>query len=80
MEMSYKRIFEQIISETKRVTEERMEVEFSAPTQRTSEEEDELHCKVKKFKESNGARSFLQPRNLVSYKDILMGDILRAYE
>jgi len=39
-----------------------------------------LHCSVKKFKESNGARSFLQPRNLVSYKDSLVGDIPRANE
>ena len=57
-----------------------MEVEPSAPAQRTSEEEDELLHSVKKFKESNGARSFLPPRKLVSYKDSLVGDILRAYE
>ena len=30
---------------------------------------------MKKFKESNGARSFLQPRKLVSDKDSLVGDI-----
>nr|POE70182.1 hypothetical protein CFP56_61084 [Quercus suber] len=57
-----------------------MDVEFSMPTQRSSEEEDELHRNVKKFKESNGARSFTQPRKLVSYKDSLVGDIPRAYE
>ena len=57
-----------------------MEVELSAPAQRTSEEEDKLLRSVKKFKESNGARSFLPPRKLVSYKDSLVGDILGAYE
>ena len=57
-----------------------MEVESSAPAQRTSEEEDELLRSVKKFKESNGARSFLPPRKLVSYKDSLVGDIPGAYE
>ena len=57
-----------------------MEVELFTPTQRSSEEEDELHHSVKKFKESNGARSFLQLRKLVSYKDSLMGDILGAYK
>ena len=58
----------------------RMEVEFSTPAQRISEEEDELHRSVKKFKESNGARGFLPPRKLVSYKDSLVGDIPGAYE
>ena len=57
-----------------------MEVEFSTPAQRTSEEEDVLHRSVKKFKESNGARSFLPPRKLMSYKDSLVGDIPGAYE
>ncbi|XP_065633884.1 uncharacterized protein LOC136069370 [Quercus suber] len=57
-----------------------MEVKFSTPAQRTSEEVDELHCSVNKFKESSGARSFLQPKKLVSYKDSLVGDILGAYE
>nr|POE59528.1 hypothetical protein CFP56_43411 [Quercus suber] len=57
-----------------------MEVELSTPTQCSSEEEDELHRSVKKFKESNGASSFLQPRKLVSYKDSLVGDIPGAYE
>ena len=37
---------------------EKMEVKFSTPAQRTSEEEDELLRSVKKFKESTGARSF----------------------
>nr|POF22976.1 hypothetical protein CFP56_15653 [Quercus suber] len=55
-------------------------VKVATPTQCNSEEEDELHCNVKKFKESNGARSFSQPRKLVSYKDSLVGDILGAYE
>ena len=58
----------------------KMEVEFSTPAQRTSEEEDELHLSIKKFKESNGARGFLPPRKLVSYKDSLVGDIPGAYE
>ena len=49
-------------------------------TQRTSEEEDELHRSIKKFKESNGARSFIQPRTLISYRDTLLGDIPGAYE
>lgn len=57
-----------------------MDVELSSSTQRNSEEEDELHRSVKKFKESNGARNFSQPRQLVSYKDSLMGDIPGAYE
>uniref|UniRef100_A0A7N2KQX8 DUF4283 domain-containing protein n=1 Tax=Quercus lobata TaxID=97700 RepID=A0A7N2KQX8_QUELO len=57
-----------------------MEVEHSTPSKSSSEEEDELHCSVKKFKESNGASSFLQRRKLVSYKDSLVGDIPRAYE
>ena len=56
-----------------------MEVELSAPAQRTSEEEDKLLRSVKKFKESNGARSFLPSRKLVSYKDSLVGDIPGAY-
>ena len=49
-------------------------------TQRTSEEKDELHRGIKKFKESNGARSFIQPRTLVSYRDMLLGDIPGAHE
>ncbi|XP_050277862.1 uncharacterized protein LOC126719336 [Quercus robur] len=57
-----------------------MDVELSTPTQRSSEEEDELHRSVKKFKESNGARSFTQPRKIISYKDSLVGDIPGAYE
>ncbi|XP_075674737.1 uncharacterized protein LOC142643905 [Castanea sativa] len=57
-----------------------MDVEFSVPAQRSSEEEDELQRSVKKFKENNGARSFLQPRKLVSYKDSPVGDIPGAYE
>ncbi|XP_030936258.1 uncharacterized protein LOC115961412 [Quercus lobata] len=57
-----------------------MEVEFSAPAQCSSEEEDEYQRSVKKFKESNGARSFLPPRKPVSYKDSLVGDIPGAYE
>ena len=57
-----------------------MEVEFSMLTQHSSKEEDELRCSVKKFKESNGARNFLQPRTLMSYKDSLVGDIFGAYE
>ena len=58
---------------------QKMEVELSAPAQRTSEEEDKLLRSVKKFKESNGARSFLPSRKLVSYKDSLVGDIPGAY-
>ena len=50
------------------------------PTRRTSEEEEELHRSIKKFKESNGARSFTQPRTLVSDRDTLLGDIPGAYE
>ena len=57
-----------------------MEIEYSTLTQHSSKEEDELHRSVKKFKESNGARSFLQPRSLVSYKDCLMRDISGAFE
>nr|POE70881.1 hypothetical protein CFP56_76266 [Quercus suber] len=57
-----------------------MDIEYTTQSQRSSEEEDELNRSVKKFKESNGARSFLQPRNLVSYKDCLVGDIPGAYE
>ena len=57
-----------------------MDVEFSILAQHSSEEEDEFQCSVKKFKENNGARSFLQPRKLVSYKDSLVGNIPRAYE
>ena len=57
-----------------------MDVEFFVPAQRSIEEEDEFQHSVKKFKENNGARSFLQPRKLVSYKDSLVGDIPRAYE
>lgn len=57
-----------------------MEVEFSVPAQRSSEEEDALQRSVKKFKENKDARSFLQPRKLVSYKDSLVGDIPGAYE
>nr|POE78742.1 hypothetical protein CFP56_65063 [Quercus suber] len=57
-----------------------MEIEYSTPTQRSSKEEDELHRNVKKFKESNSARSFLQPRSLVSYKDCLVGDVPGAFE
>ncbi|XP_065630884.1 uncharacterized protein LOC136068109 [Quercus suber] len=56
-----------------------MDVEFSVPTQRSREEEDEFQRSVKKFKESDGARSFLPPRKLVSYKDSLVGDIPGAY-
>ena len=36
-----------------------MDIELSTPTQQSSEEEDELHRSVKKFKESNGVRSFM---------------------
>lgn len=55
--------------------------EPSTPTtRRTSEEEDELQRSVKKFKDSNGARNFTQTRTLVSYRDMLLGDILGAYE
>ena len=57
-----------------------MEVEFSASAQRRTEEEDEFQRSVKKFRESNGARSFLPPRKLVSYKDSLVDDIPKAYE
>lgn len=57
-----------------------MDVEFSIPAQRSSEEEDALQRSAKKFKENKGARSFLQPRKLVSYKDSLVGDIPGAYE
>nr|POF14406.1 hypothetical protein CFP56_66316 [Quercus suber] len=57
-----------------------MDVEFSVPAQRSSEEKDEFQRSVKKFKENNGARSFLPPRKLVSYKDSLVGDIHGAYE
>nr|POE51253.1 hypothetical protein CFP56_14687 [Quercus suber] len=57
-----------------------MDVELSVPAQRSSEEEDELQRSVKKFKENNGARSFLPPRKLVSYKDSLVGDIPGACE
>ena len=57
-----------------------MDVEFSVPAQRSSKEEDEFQRSVKNSKENNGARSFLQPRKLVSYKDSLVGDIPRAYE
>ena len=54
--------------------------EPSTPTRRTSEEEDELQRSVKKFKDSNGARNFTQPKTLVSYRDMLLGDIPGAYE
>ena len=57
-----------------------MDVEFSVLSQRSSEEEDEFQCSVKKFKENNGARSFLSPRKLVSYKDSLVGDIPGVYK
>uniref|UniRef100_A0A7N2KS56 DUF4283 domain-containing protein n=1 Tax=Quercus lobata TaxID=97700 RepID=A0A7N2KS56_QUELO len=57
-----------------------MDVEFSIPAQRSSETEDEFQRSVKKFKENNGARSFLPPRKLVSYKDSLVGDIPGVYE
>lgn len=57
-----------------------MEAEYTTLTQHSSEEEDELWHSVKKFKESNRARSFSQPRTPVSYKDSLIGDILGAYE
>ena len=50
------------------------------PTRRSSEEEDELQRSVKKFKDSNSARSFTQPRTIVSYRDTLLGDIPGAYE
>ena len=50
------------------------------PTQRTSEEEDELQLSIKKFKDSNSARSFTQPRTLVSYRYTLLGDIPGTYE
>nr|POF06079.1 hypothetical protein CFP56_38220 [Quercus suber] len=54
--------------------------ETSTPTQQSSEEEDELRRSIKKFKDSNGARSFTQPRTIVSYRDTLMGEIPSAYE
>ena len=57
-----------------------MEVEFSASAQRRTEEEDEFQRSVKKFRESNGARSFLPPRKLVSFKDSLIDDIPEAHE
>ena len=57
-----------------------MEIEYTTLTQCSSEEEDELHHSVEKFKESNSARSFLQPRSLISYKDCLVRDISGAYE
>ncbi|XP_050277720.1 uncharacterized protein LOC126719182 [Quercus robur] len=56
-----------------------MEAEY-ALTQRSSEEEDELHRSVKKFKDSHGSRSLSQPRLPVSYKDTLVGDIPGAYQ
>ena len=57
-----------------------MEAEFCNEPPRSSEEEDELGRNVKKFKESKGARQFVPPQVLVSYKDSLVGDILGAYE
>ena len=57
-----------------------MEAEYCLEPPRSSEEEDELGCSVKKFKESSGAKHFTPPQTLVSYKDSLVGDIPRAYE
>ena len=56
-----------------------MEAEYTL-TQHSSEEEDELRCSVKKFKDSCGSRSFSQLRLPVSYKDTLVGDIPGAYQ
>ncbi|KAL0000882.1 hypothetical protein SO802_014663 [Lithocarpus litseifolius] len=54
--------------------------ETSTLIRRSSEEEDELQRSVKKFKDSNGARNFSQPRSIVSYRDTLLGEIPGAYE
>ena len=56
-----------------------MEAEFSNEPPRSSEEEDEMECSVKKFKESRRARQLVPPRVPVSYKDSLVRDILGAY-
>ena len=45
-----------------------------------SEEEDELGCNVKKFKESSGVKQVTPPWNTISYKDSLIGDIPRAFQ
>nr|POE65572.1 hypothetical protein CFP56_57451 [Quercus suber] len=43
------------------------------------EEEAELPRSVKKFKDSNGAKPFSDPRSQVSYRDTLIGDIPGAF-
>ena len=43
------------------------------------EEEAELARSVKKFKDSNGAKPFSQPRSQVSYRDTLIRDIPGAF-
>nr|POE76401.1 hypothetical protein CFP56_19848 [Quercus suber] len=56
-----------------------MELDFNHGNQQSREEEVELARSVKKFKDSNGAELFSQPRSQVSYRDILIRDIARAY-
>nr|POE81276.1 uncharacterized protein CFP56_48436 [Quercus suber] len=57
-----------------------MEAEYCNEPPRSSEEEDELGRSVKKFKESNGVKQPNLARNVISYKDSLVGDIPGAYE
>nr|POE58066.1 hypothetical protein CFP56_60011 [Quercus suber] len=57
-----------------------MEAEYCNEPPRLSEEEDELGRSVKKFKESSGVKQFTPPRNLVSYKNSLVGDNPGAYK
>nr|POF23202.1 hypothetical protein CFP56_48473 [Quercus suber] len=59
---------------------ERMEAEYCNEPPRSSEEEDKLGRSVKKFKESNGVKQPNLTRNVISYKDSLVGDIPGAYE
>ena len=56
-----------------------MEPEFQQPTQCSAEEEAELFRSVKKFKDNSIEKPFVPPRKQVSYRDSLIGDILRAY-
>ena len=57
-----------------------MEVEYSSDPPRSREEEDELGCSVKKFKESSGVRQASQICVPISYRDTLLGEIPGAYE
>nr|POE93131.1 hypothetical protein CFP56_58935 [Quercus suber] len=57
-----------------------MEAKYCNEPPRSSEEEDELGRNVKKFKESRGVKQPNATRNVISYKDSLVGDIPGAYE